>query len=604
MTHQNCYFYSTIDDFVNSSDSDILASLKEGAEKLYKKAAEDSQIRAWKDEISVLKNATKELPGNWVIILEYILPREQGRRPDVIFLTGSKVLVLEFKQYAEEHIAQIDQVVGYTRDLREYHSYCFEKQVLPFLVLTKTQNVNKLHGDVQILSTDTLFVELIKYKEVECTIEAIPFLEGEYQPLPTILSAAIKFFNNEPLPQIRTASSLKINETLAFMQKKANEAIQNKKKLLMFVTGVPGAGKTLVGLQFTFNNSSATKQDAVMLSGNGPLVEVLQYVLKSKNFISSVNGFLSTYGGNTKSVPKETIIIYDEAQRAWDDQTSRSRGRPCSEPRDFMNVAKKKEAIVLVGLIGEGQVIHKGEEAGIGQWNTAVQASGLDWEICCPSHISSFFEKPTIADELNLSSSLRSKSALQLPKWIDAVLAGDADKAQQIITENDLRKEFHIHITQDPAKATEYVYLRYANEPEKKYGFIASSKARNLEKFGINNSFLATKNVRPGPWFADPKYSLASCCSLRDCITEFAAQGLELDFPIMCWGDDFTYENGKWKHIPTFKEQKDLQDPYEIRKNAYRVLLSRGREGMYIYVPNEAKMNETYDFLNKCLGTK
>ena len=602
MTNQNCYFYSTIAEFLKTSDFDILESLKEGAYNLYKKPAEDSQIRAWNDEISVLKNSSKELPENWIIILEYILPREQGRRPDVLILTGTKVLVLEFKQYEKEHLSQIDQVVGYTRDLREYHSYCFEKQVLSFLVLTKTQNINRNYGDVQIVSLDTLSSVLLQYKEDIGEIDALKFLEGEYQPLPTILSAAIKFFNNEPLPQIRTASSLKINETLAFMQKKADEAIKNKKKLLMFVTGVPGAGKTLVGLQFTFNNSTANKQNAVMLSGNKPLVDVLQYVLNSRNFISRVNGFLYTYGGNTTAVPKETIIIYDEAQRAWDDETSRDSGRPCSEPKDFMNVARKKDSIVLVGLIGEGQVIHKGEEAGIGQWNTAVKESRLDWEICCPSHISSFFEKPTIADELNLSSSLRSKSALQLPKWIDAVLSGDSDKAKRILLENELLKEFPIYLIRDISNAKAYFSQRYENEPDKKYGYIASSKAKNLTKYGVDNSYNTTININNGRWFADPKNSPDSCCALKACITEFAAQGLELDFPIMCWGNDFTYENGKWIHIPTFNEKKDLKDPYEIRKNAYRVLLSRGREGMFIFVPNEPKMSETYDFLKKCLG--
>lgn len=519
MTNQNCYFYSNIGDFFKTSDSEILGSLKAGAEKLYNEPAGDSQIRAWKDEISVLKNAAQELPNNWIVIFEYILPREEGRRPDVIILTGTKVLVLEFKQYTEEHHSQIDQVVGYTRDLREYHSYCFDKAVVPFLVLTKTQNKKNTYDDVQILSPDTLAASLLKYKEDTCEIDAIGFLEGEYQPLPTILSAAIKFFNNEPLPQIRTAKSLKINETLAFMQAKADDAIKNHKNLLMFVTGVPGAGKTLVGLQFTFNNSSENKQDAVMLSGNGPLVEVLQYVLKSKNFVSSVNGFLTSYGGNQSAVPKESIIIYDEAQRAWDDETAKAKRGTCSEPRDFMNVAKKKNGVVLIGLIGEGQEINTGEEAGIGQWNTAVQASDLDWEICCPSHISAFFEKPTIADELNLSSSLRSKSALQLPKWINAVLDGDADSAKQIIKDNNLLKEFPIYLIRDISDANEYFAQRYENEPEKKYGLIASAKAKNLEKYGIDNSYFATRKVSTGQWYADKKSSLFSCCSLRSCIT-------------------------------------------------------------------------------------
>ncbi len=601
MTHQNCYFYSTIDDFLKSSDSEILTSLEEGNKRLYGgKSAEEAQVTAWEDELSVLKNTSKELPNNWIIVLEYVLPREGGRRPDVILLTGSKVLVLEFKQYPKEHLSQLDQVVGYTRDLREYQSYCSEKQVLPFLVLTKTQNKNETYGDVQVLSADTLSGELIKYKEDDCAVDAIPFLEGEYRPLPTILTAAKMFFNKEPLPQIRTATSLKINGTLDYMQTKADDAIKNKKKLLMFVTGVPGAGKTLVGLQFTFNNTTESKQNAVMLSGNGPLVEVLKLVLHSENFVIDVLNFLKTYGGSSSSVPRETIFIYDEAQRAWDEERSRTNGRSCSEPMDFINLAKKKDAIVLVGLIGEGQTIHKGEEAGIGQWNTAVKESRLDWEICCPSHISSFFEKPTIADELNLSSSLRSKSALQLPKWIDAVLAGDADKAKQIITENDLLKEFPIYIVRELSNVTDYFAQRYVNEPEKRYGFIASSRAKNLkEKYGIDNTFETTQKIDIGKWYVEPKGSLESCCSLKSCITEFQAQGLELDFPIMCWGGDFIQKNGKWTLTVG---GGGLKNPYKIRQNAYRVLLSRGREGMFIYVPKEQQMDETYIYLNKCLG--
>ena len=602
MTHQNCYFYSTIADFLKTSDSDILKSLKDGSAKLYNKPAEDSQVRAWNNEISVLKDSFKALPEDWIVILEYILPREEGRRPDVIILTGTKILVLEFKQYAEEHLSQLDQVVGYTRDLREYHSYCYKKTVLPFLVLTKTQNVNVVHGDVQVFSADRLSEGLLKYKEDDRTIDAIPFLDGEYQPLPTIISAAKKFFNKEPLPQIRTATSLKINDTLAYMQTKADEAIKYHKNLLMFVTGVPGAGKTLVGLQFTFNNSSANRQDAVMLSGNKNLVKVLQYVLNSKNFVSSIHGFLKSYGGKATAVPNESIIIYDEAQRAWDEERARARRDASSEPNDLMNIARKKNGVVLIGLIGEGQVINAGEEAGIEQWNTAVEDSGMDWEICCPSHISKFFKNPTISDELNLSSSLRSKSALQLPKWIDAVLAGDSDEAKKIISENNLLKEFPIYLIRDLSNASKYFTQRYENEPEKKYGLIVSAKAKNLKNYKIDNSFDTTNNVEPGPWFTAKKTEPASCCMLKKCMTEFGVQGLELDFPIMCWGDDFTYENGNWKHIPTDYEKKELKDPFTIRQNAYRVLLSRGREGMFIFVPNEAKMNETYDFLLKCLG--
>ena len=128
---------------------------------------------------------------------------------------------------------------------------------------------------------------------------------------------------------------------------------------------------------------------------------------------------------------------------------------------------------------------------------------------------------------------------------------------------------------------------------------IASAKAKNLEKYGIDNFYFATRKVSTSQWYADKKSSLFSCCSLRSCITEFAAQWHELDFPIMCWGDDFIRENGKWELKVGSKTQKD---PYKIRKNSYRVQFSRGREGMFIFVPDEAKMNETYEFLKKYLG--
>ena len=156
MINPHCYFYATIDIFLKTSESDILASLKTGSEKLYKKAVEESQITAWKDEISVLEKTVIDLPHNWIIILEYILPREAGRRPDVILLTGKEILVLEFKQFEEEHWSHIDQVIGYTRDLREYQSYCHNKEVIPFLILTKTQNKEKKYKNVQVLSSEKL----------------------------------------------------------------------------------------------------------------------------------------------------------------------------------------------------------------------------------------------------------------------------------------------------------------------------------------------------------------------------------------------------------------------------------------------------------------
>ena len=598
MINPHCYFYATIDIFLKTSESDILASLKTGSEKLYKKAVEESQITAWKDEISVLEKTVIDLPHNWIIILEYILPREAGRRPDVILLTGKEILVLEFKQFEEEHWSHIDQVIGYTRDLREYQSYCHNKEVIPFLILTKTQNKEKKYKNVQVLSSEKLPDYLFRYKNEIEQIDPLLFLEGKYQPLPTIIEAAKTIFNREPLPQIKSAKSSKIDETLAFLQDKADEALEKHQNLLMLVTGVPGAGKTLVGLQFAFNNSS---RKAVLLSGNRPLIEVLQSIF-GKASTNLVHNVLDDYNKNPKLIPNEAIIIYDEAQRAWDEKQSKKLGRDCSEPEDLIRLVKRRsengEGTVLVGLIGEGQAIYLGEEAGIEQWNTAIKGSDLKWQIFCPTHLASYFEQPIKKEELNLSVSLRSKSALQLPNWIEAVLAGDSQKAKKIY--GTICNEFPIHITRKFNEAKEYLKNRYERESSKLYGVIISSQACNYNRYEVDKDLklIGVGKDDLGPWFSEK-----SCCQLNKYITEFQVQGLELDFPLICWGSDFSWDGEKWcLRFANDYINGQLTDPFLIRQNAYRVLLSRGREGMFIFVPNKFIMNETYDFLKKCLG--
>ena len=594
-----CYFHSMAGDFNTIDDSSILKALKQGTKDFYNQEADESQIRAWRDEIKVLRSVTDNLPPNWGIVMEYILPREEGRRPDVVILTGSDVLVLEFKQYGEMHLSHLDQVLGYRNDLRDYQSYCADKKVHAFLVLTSSSGYCQTVKDVETVSPDKLAESLKPFLNSE-SADVQAFLDGDYQPLPTILSSAKLFFNNEPLPQIRTAKSLKIDETIAFMQKRADEALAEHKNLMMLVTGVPGAGKTLVGLQFTFDNCRDNVQHAVMLSGNGPLVEVLRYVLKRRNFVGDVHGFMKTYGGDSYRKAPESIIIYDEAQRAWDRQMAQEkRGASAkTEPEDLMHIAANKgDGVVIVCLVGEGQEINRGEESGISQWYDAVRDSGLEWTICCPAHIADNFPGAEVSDMLSLSSSMRSKTALCLPQWVDAVLSGDSKAARKIADGNDLFAGFPVYISRSFRAAKGYLLQRYDGENSKRYGIIASSKAKNLNAYGIPNDFQSTKVMKIGPWFADDPESPYSCCQLTRCATEFSCQGLELDFPLVAWGTDFKMTDGKWENCSS---GRNLRDPYQIRLNSYRVLLTRGREGMFIFVPDETELNETYQFLLNC----
>jgi DUF2075 family protein len=124
---------------------------------------------------------------------------------------------------------------------------------------------------------------------------------------------------------------------------------------------------------------------------------------------------------------------------------------------------------------------------------------------------------------------------------------------------------------------------------------LASSKAKNLSRFGVNNEYNFTKNFREGPWYNDEPSSPRSCCQLHDVATEFACQGLELDFPIVSWGDDLWWTGKTWLSKPA--PRSAARDPHLLRLNSYRVLLSRGRDGFVIFVPNEVPMTRTYDAL-------
>ena len=265
-----------------------------------------------------------------------------------------------------------------------------------------------------------------------------------------------------------------------------------------------------------------------------------------------------------------------------------------------MRLAKRRslngKGTVIIGLIGEGQSIYVGEEGGIELWNTAIKNSELEWQICCPKHLASFFENPIINEELNLSISLRSKSALQLPNWIEAVIEGNSQKAKEIHAE--ICNEYPIYITRDFNQAKDYIVDRYKEEVNKRYGLIISSQANIISRNDESLKEMRYKDDNLALWFLNGKNEKSSCCNFEQYITEFVAQGLELDFPLICWGKDFIRFNTQWRikgYDPGFT------DPKIIKQNVYRVLLSRGREGMFIYVPRDPIFNDTHDFLRNCI---
>lgn len=443
-------------------------------------------------------------------------------------------------------------------------------------------------------------------KGPEQKLDAQAWLDADYAPLPTLVGAARRIFNHEPLPSIRRALSAGIPETIQTLVEIARQAKDKGEHHLALVTGVAGAGKTLVGLQFVYENHfdpTETAREAVFLSGNGPLVAVLQHALKNKIFVQGVHDFLKQYGANRNRLPTEHIWVYDEAQRAWDaEQVQTKRGHATSEPEDFLSMGQRMgDWAMLVGLIGEGQEIYIGEEGGLTQWNEAIRSTGGKWIVHAPAKIQDQF--PDAAQvvahpALDLTKSIRSHLAEDLQQWVKQVLEGNLEEAKHQFADIS-QQGFNIYLTRDLEKAKHYVRERYAGNLDKRYGLLASSRAYNLKKLDLDTW---TKGIRPGkegPWFNDEPTSLDSCCQLERVATEFQCQGLELDFPVVVWGTDFKWTLQGWQSSKPKVQagRRAPSNPHQLRTNSYRVLLSRGRDGMVLCVPPETVLDFTFEFL-------
>jgi hypothetical protein len=574
-----------------------------------------AQEVAWRNCHSVLANSfqrvKERVPSarNWTLIFEYELPRERGRRPDLVVLTESNVLVLEFKDFSQPLLSHFDQALAYARDLRHYHSGCRGRNVHAVLLATKSKASKELRDGVHLTSPGDLAVLLCSLgtpnsetPNTEHTIDPHDWVNSDYAPLPSLITAARLIFRHEPLPQIHKAHSAGIPETLRTLHAISEDAKRRGELHLALVTGVPGAGKTLVGLQFVYGNHFATQSSekaAVFLSGNGPLVKVLQHVLRSSVFVQDVHGFLKQYGGDKVQRPMEHIWVYDEAQRAWDSERAQQmRGHLTSEPEDFLRIGERMESwAMMVGLIGQGQEIHIGEEAGLKQWNDALTSMSGKWVVHCPTALAGMFTAAARVEPdntLSLTTSLRSHIAEDVQTWIVQLLEGNLRTASGTAARMTAQG-FQLYLTNDLKYAADYVRQRYESQTEKRYGLLASSKAKNLPKYGVQNGFTFTRRLREGPWFNDSPDSRFSCCALHDVATEFQCQGLELDFPIVCWGDDLLWSGAAWTSHPS--PRSAAKNPHQLRLNSYRVLLSRGRDGLVVFVPPEAEMASTYSAL-------
>jgi hypothetical protein len=583
------------------------------------------QVRAWDRSIPWLQRECRELEvrdssaREYTAILEYELPRD-SRRPDVVILERGCVAVLELKGAPFPSRAALDQAFGYARDLRAYHAACAGRKVTPVLLVNGGGPAPTERDGVFVVGPEGLNALLSDLSAADQPlISPADFLDADsYAPLPSIVQAARELFHRRELPMIKRARAA-TEPALQYIASIAQEAARTRTRHLVLLSGVPGSGKTLVGLQLVHahwldelavaraNGRSASP--AVYLSGNGPLVQVLQDALKDaggggKTFVQAIKNYVKYHSKPGRPVPPEHLIVFDEAQRAHDaERVAHVHGGPIdkSEPEHLIEFCERiPEWCVLVALIGSGQAIHVGEEGGVPLWHEAIRGAkrSAEWTVHGAPQFAEIFSDRGAARRwapvLNLDTEIRFHLTPRVHQFVAGVLDGEPPDALTTIADELHEGGHRFLVTRDLGAASAYLRERYADARFARYGLVASSKDKWLPQFGVDNTFQSTKQLRVGPWYNAEPSDPRSCCQLDSVATEFSSQGLELDCALLAWGSDLLWTGTDWSIEHAGKNRPPLKDPLTVRRNVYRVLLTRGRDGTVVFVPDDRRLDATF----------
>jgi 23S rRNA pseudoU1915 N3-methylase RlmH len=629
------YYRSSIIDFITEDKNSILGKLSLNNSN---RSLEDLQKNAWVKQIEILKDQLYGIAGH--VYFEFAIPR-MGKRVDNIVVTKDSIFVIEFKvgDGGYEKHAQA-QVIDYALDLKNFHEGSHTTRLIPVLVATNAHESQYKQGSVLKLASVAKtnkkgLYNLIKdfTQESNQNIDAYKWENSIYKPTPTIVEAAQALYKGHNVKEISRSDSGAINlsKTSECLNRIIDDSKQNNKKSICFVTGVPGSGKTLAGLNIA-NERMKTDEDehAVFLSGNGPLVEVLREALtrdlvlntkengekitkenakrKTNAFIQNIHHFRDEYLKHHIE-PTEKVVVFDEAQRAWNTHQvssfmKRKKGIEdfaMSEPEFLIDVMNRhKNWCTVICLIGGGQEINTGE-AGLEEWICAFEEKYSHWNVHYSNlitdgaiYIKTECQKDWLTqnayseEELHLSVSVRSFRSEKISAFIHELLNLNVDSAKRLYTE--VKSDFPILMSRDLESAKQWV--RNKAKGSERTGLIASSGAKRLRPIGID-----VKNEISAPnWFLNDKDDIRSSYFLEDIATEFDIQGLEIDWTCLAWGANFHIKDGKWKY-QNFKGSRWMNINQDITKaylkNTYRVLLTRARQGMVILIPNGSKLDHT-----------
>jgi hypothetical protein len=630
------YYVDGVTDFINEPPQSIVGALSVKSDF----AVEPAQIGAWLAQVDLLQAALVGVDGH--IFFEFVVPRI-GSRIDVVLISGPIVFVLEFK-VGESQIkrADINQVWDYALDLKNFHLASHHCPIIPILIATNTDICNEKLGEPH---ADNVYPPLrcnsnglrrlidIALTQIRGSrLDPVNWANSYYQPTPTIIEAAQALFANHSVDAIARhdagARNLKITSTL--VEDLVEHARSNNEKIIIFVTGVPGAGKTLVGLNVaTKKRDPSQPSHAVFLSGNGPLVAVLTEALirdemvrlkregdktrkgdiaqRVKAFIQNVHHFRDS-GLKDVGPPSDHVVIFDEAQRAWNKEKTadfmlRKRGRADfkqSEPEFLISYMDRHDWAAIICLVGGGQEINSGE-AGISAWLEAVNTAFPSWHVYVSPNltdseyaaghaIDSLRGRANVSKEdgLHLAVSMRSFRAENVATFVKEILDCEVLSARKTFAK--ISSRYPIVLTRDLNAAK--CWVRANARGSEQYGLVASSAAQRLKPHAID----VRVAINPIHWYLSEPDDTRSSFYLEDVATEFQVQGLELDWVCMSWDADFRYSEHEWKyHSFVGMKWNNVKKPerQQYLKNAYRVLLTRARQGMVIFVPEGEQSDMT-----------
>ena len=604
----------------------------------------NQQIKVWVNQVNLLKDSLRRLScdrrkncDGWYIALEYELPRRQ-KRPDTILLAGDRILVIEFKFGAGTYNVSAQwQAENYAFNLRDFHAGSHKRCIVPILCAVDAPNntqaipfcdgslVAPVHLANQLTLSDVIRQSCefpLPSIAIDTPIEAKKWLSSPYRPSLTIVEAAEKLYSNHSVREISHSYAANLDSTTDMLADAILDAKRHKKRCVCFITGVPGAGKTLTGLNVVHDPDIRSKQgpSGIFLSGNGPLVTVVREALiisqqrtgRKRNeaehevstFIQNVHYFLRYHRENPAAVPHEHVVVFDEAQRAWGrEQMQRKQGVNNSEAAELLSVMERTgEWSVIVALVGGGQEIFTGE-AGLEEWGKAIAEASEQWAVVASPEVVRggesvaghrlFADAPPKSVEIryeplaHLSVSVRSYRAQQITQWVNDLLELETESAQASFP--DVR-EFPFFVTRNLNHARTWLRARSGSDPMNRCGLVATSKDQRFRAYGLENSSSFLRGYPFEKWYLSPPEKIRSSFALEVAATEFECQGLELDWVGVCWGGDLTpkanekqwdyreFRGDSWRNC-----RSDIKKAYT--RNRYRVLLTRARSGMVIWVP-------------------